>query len=295
MKTFTKSLRTTSICLITAATLSLPGFAHAGWLSETKIAKKATSAVKAAPNKAATKVDNISSQINDIAEKMHESQPLANALKNSKMLDQLVDVMGYINESQEDYELYIGNYDYQMRDDIDNLVGSVTDVTTLLGMDSKATDQLNQATGMIKKLPAAFLYPLYKAGIHNKIESVGDEFQQLVDSLGVIADLPLPQQVYLNPENYRSKLCPLVNDRQTKVMLAVLDARIKINKFRIKTIMDLMPKDLTISVTVVGGGGLTVSKFPPQYIFQAINFVIESIELRLNNFKSIAGAVCTEA
>jgi hypothetical protein len=292
MKTFTKSIRTSSICLITAATLSLPGLAHAGWFSETKIAKKVTTTIKAAPNKAVSKINDISSQIKDIADKMHESQPLANALKNSKMIDQLVDVMGFINESQKDYELYIDNYDYQMRADIDNLVGSVTDITTLLGMDSKATDQLHKATNLVKKLPAAFLYPLYKAGIHNKIETIGDGFQQLVDNLGVIADLPLPQKVYLNPENYRAKLCPLVNDRQTKVMLAVLDARIQNNKFALKTVMDLMPEDLTVSVTVVGGGGLTVSKFPPQYIFQAINFVLESIELRLNNFKSIAGAIC---
>ena len=294
MNTFTKSLRTSSICLITAAALSLPGIAHAGWFSETRVAKKVNTTVKAAPTKAAAKIDDISSQIKDIADKMHESQPLANALKNSRMADQLIEVMGFINESQQDYELYVDNYDYQMRADIGELVGSVTDITTLLGMDSKATDQLHKATNMVNKIPAAMLYPLYKADIHHKVETIGEGFQQLVDNLGVIVDLPLPQQLYLNPEQYRAKLCPLVKDRKTQVMLAVLNARIQNNKFAIKTAMDLMPEDLTVSATVVGGGGLTVSKFPPQYIFKAVNFVLESIELRLNNYKSIAGAVCAD-
>ena len=63
----------------------------------------------------------------------------------------------------------------------------------------------------------------------------------------------------------------------------------------IKNISGLIPEDLTVSATVVGGGGgggATVSKFPPQYVFKAIKAILETIQLRIKSYKSIASSMC---
>jgi len=303
MKTRTQKMFSTGICLIVVAVLSLPGTGHAGWFSDSKPLKKVTQTVKAAPKKVTQtvkaapgniqdKVEDISSRINEISDQLRESRPLMDMMKNGHLMGQLTEVVQFLNESQQDYYDFAGDGEFVMRDDIDRLLRSVGNLINALGMEGKMGDQLQKASGLVDKIPTTFLYPLFKAGIGAKITEIRDRFEVLVDDVTLIATLPQEEDVYLYPESYKAELCPLVKDDQTKLQLAVLEAKLEAATWQNKTITGYMPEDLTVSLTVVGGGGATVAKFPGQYIFKIIDTVIGSIQLRLKNYKSIADTMC---
>lgn len=304
MKTRTKKLFSTGVCLIVVAVVGLPGIGHAGWKDHSNnLRAKVTQTVKAAPKKVTqtakatpgnikAKVEDISSRVNEISTQLRESRPLMDMMKNGHLMEQLTEVMQFLNESQKDYYDFAGHGEFVMREDIAGLVGSVGNLTNALGMEGKMGDQLQKASGLVDKIPTTFLYPLFKAGIGAKITEIRDRFEVLVDDVTLIATLPQEEDAYLYPESYKAELCPLVNDAQTKLQLAVLEAKLNAVTWQNKTITGYMPQDLTISLTVVGGGGATVSKFPAQYIFKIIDTVVGSIHLRLKNYKSIAKTMC---
>lgn len=292
MKTHTNKIFSTGVCLFAIAVASFPGIGHAGWFSSSNPVKKVTQTVKATPNNIKARVDDISSRVNEISDQLRESRPLMDMMKNGHLMGQLTEVVQFLNESQQDYYDFAGNGEYAMRDDIKGLVSSVSNLTVALGMEGKMSEQLNKADDLVDKMPTTFLYPLFKAGIGAKITEIRDRFELLVDDVTLVATLPQEKDVYLYPESYTAELCPLVSDAQTKIQLAVLEAKLDAATWQSKTITGYMPEDLTISLTVVGGGGATVAKFPAQYIFKIIDTVIGSIQLRIKNYKSIATAMC---
>ncbi len=304
MNTLTQKMRTTTICLITVAAIALPGISQAGWFSSSKpvksvshIAHRTTGSVRHAATSTAgsikDKVTDISSKVNEMAAQFAESRPLADAMKNGKMMSHLTEMVHYINDYQKDYEDFNNRGADEMRDDIRRLVSSVNGVISTLGMDNKVADQMQRAADIIEKVPATFLYPLAKSGLSEKLKATRDRFLQMKDDVTLIATLPREKDVLLYPESYKADLCPLVNDYHTKVQLAVLSARIKQDKYAVDLMSKLIPDDLTVNIEVVGGGGLTISKFPVQYLFIAMNTVLDVIEMRIDTYTSIGGAMCT--
>jgi len=291
MKNLTQKIRTTGICLITACAIALPTAGHAGWFSDSKPVKKITKKVKATPGNIKAKVEDISKKINEVSAQLRENQPLANALKDSNMVARLAEMAQYMNEYQQDFQEFNARGADELRYDIQDLVNTVTDITEQMGMDGKMAEQLQQAAGMVDKMPAAFLYTLAKSGISYKIQATRDRLVQLKDDLVLIATLPPEKDAFIYPESYKAELCPLVQDKKMKTQLAVLGARLKYNSWSIEKIGKLMPDDFTISVTVVGGGGATI-KFPGQYLVTAMETVIGVIEMRIEAYKSIADAMC---
>ena len=204
-------------------------------------------------------------------------------------IQQLTEVVEFLNESQQDYQVFAENGVFTLRSDINELVGTVSDVSDMMNLDSKLSDQLNKAAGLIDRIPITFLFALAKSGIDQRLQDMVARFSQLRDDLVLVATLPAEKEVFLYPELHKDSLCALVTDSATQ--LAVLNARINYNAWTIEKASGLMPEDLTVNVTVVGGGGATVSKFPPQYIFKAISTILEVIKLRLTSYSSIAGTL----
>lgn len=288
MKNTTKNLRSTAICLITAAAIALPNAGHAGWFSDKKA--EVTRTVKAAPGNARDKMSDIADKLNEMHTQMKDSRPLTNALKNGNMIKQLAKVVEFLNESQQDFQDFADNGADVLKQDINNLVDTISAITDAVGMDSKMTDQLHKAAGMVDKMPTTFLFAMAKGGIDTKLQEIADRLDQLSNDLVLIATLPQEKDAFLYPESYMGELCPLVNEK--KLQVAILNARLDTNIWMIDNLSSLMPEDLTVSVTVVGGGGATLTKFPPQYLFKAMKIIIETIQLRVKNYTSIAGSMC---
>ena len=313
MNTFTQKIRSTSICLVTAAVIAAPGIGHAGWFSNkvSTASKKVTQVVKSTNSQVQNKAENlpgpwgdaadfaengiagIKDRVEDMAAKLEDmysqiedNRPLLNALKDGHMVQQLTEVVSYINESQQDYQDFAQHGVYTLRGDITDLVNRVTEISDKMNLDGKLSDQLQKAADMVDSIPATFLYPLVISGIDQSVRDMVARLGQLRDDLELIVTLPLERDVFLYPEQHRDALCSLVTDSATQ--LAVLNARIDYDAWTIAKIGGLMPEDLTISATVVGGGGATVSKFPVQYIVKAVEAILEVIQLRLDSYSSIA-------
>lgn len=293
MTIFTNKLRNTGICLITAAVIALPQAAHAGWFSSAKPVKQVVSKARSSAAQVKDRADDVNAKLQEITDRLEDNRPLVDALKNGRMMQQLTEVVEYLNESQQDYQAFADSGVYVLRDDIRELVSIVGDINNSLNLDSKLSNQLDRAAGLVDKMPVSFLFALTKSGVDQRLQDIIARLRQLRDDLVLVASLPLERDVFLYPEMYKNDLCPLVIDDDTRVQLAVLNARIDSNIWVLSTVSDLLPEDLTISATVVGGGGTTVSKFPPQYIFKTINTILGAIKLRMGNYKSIAESMCS--
>lgn len=292
MNTLTHKMRTTTICLVTAAAIVIPGTSQAGWFSDSKPARKISHVAHATAGNLQHKVSDISTKINEMAAQMAQSRPLADAMKNGRMMSHLTELVHYINDYQKDFQDFNNQGAGEMRDDIRRLVRSITGVINTMGMDNKVVDQMQHAADIVDKMPATFLYPLAKSGLKDKINDSRVRFEQLKENLTLIATLPPVKDVLLYPESYKADICPLVKDDHTKIQLAVLGVRIKRSKWGIDMMSKLVPEDLTINVEVVGGGGATIAKFPAQYLFKAIDTVLDVIEMRIDTYKSIGDAMC---
>ena len=296
MKTLTRKICSTGICLITSIAIAAPGIGHAGWFSKPgPVVKKVTQTVRTGASSVQGNLGEIAGKVNEIYTRMDDNRPLVNALKNGKMMQQLTEVVLYLNESQQDYQAFAENGVYGLRQDIKDLVGTVASISGMLNLDGKLSDQLEKSAVLVDKMPVTFLFALARSGIDKRLQDILEKLTRLSEDLVLVATLPLERNVYLYPEQHKDSLCPLVNDPQTKVQLAVLNARIDTNIWALDTVSDLIPEDLTVNATVVGGGGATVSKFPPQYIFKAIKTILGAIKLRTNNYKSIAESMCSTA
>lgn len=302
MNSFTQKLRSTSIGLIAAAVIATPAVGHAGFFSNkvSNVTKKVTGVAKTTKSSAGkianTGISGIKDKVSDIAGKldeiyyqMEDNRPLLNALQNGQMVRQLTEVVEFVNESQQEYQAFAENGVHTLRGDIAELVNTMTAIGDKLNLDSKLTDQLQKAADLADRIPATFLYPLVKAGIDQKLQDLVARLTQLSDDLVLIATLPNERDVFLYPQQHRAALCSLVTDSATQ--LAVLNARINYDAWSIAKMSELVPEDLTVSATVVGGGGLTVAKFPAQYIFKGMSAVLEVIKLRLDNYAAIAGTL----
>lgn len=289
MKTFTQKIYFTGICLITAAAIAVPTVGHAGWFSDARPSKKVSQLVKSKAGDVQARVSEIAVKLDEIYAQVEDNRPLLNALKNGQMVQQLTEVVEFLNESQQDYQVFAENGVFTLRSDINELVATVSDVSDMMKLDGKLSDQLNEAAGLIDRIPTTFLFALARSGVDKKLQDMLTRLSQLRDDLVLVATLPVEKEVFLYPDLHKDSLCNLVTDSATQ--LAVLNARIDYNIWSIEKVSGLMPEDLTVNVTVVGGGGATVSKFPPQYIFKAISTILEVIKLRLSSYTSIAGTL----
>ena len=301
MRTLTQQIRFTGICVITAAVIATPAVGQAGLFRQgikpptpqavvNKTARVAKSGVASIQNK----VGDIANKLDDIYSRLEDNRPLLDVLENGQMVQQLTEVVEFINESQDEFRLFAEDGVHTLRADVKELASTVTDITNMLSLDSDFGDQLQKSAGVVDRIPVVFLFALAKSGVDQQLQDFVARLRQLGEDLLLIATLPPESVVFLHPEAHQDSLCPLVSNTSTMTQLAVLKARITYNAWTVNTISGLLPEDLTVNVTVVGGGGATVAKFPLQYIFKSITAVLELIQTRLDTYESIADSMCPD-
>ena len=300
MNTLARKIRLSGICLVTAAAIALPCAGQAGSFGSVVKSAAPSAVVKKAARTAGKGVTSVQDAVGDIADKLDEvysriedNRPLLNVLNNGQMVQQLTDVVEFLNESQEEFQQFAESGVYVLREDVKELAYTVTDISDMLNLDSNLSEQLQKSAELVDRMPAVFLFALAKSGIDRQLQDFVTMMRQLGDDLLLIAALPPETAVFLYPEQHMDSLCPLVNDPSVRTRLAVLKALVNYNLFTINTVSGLLPEDLTVNVTVVGGGGATFAKFPLQYIFKAITAVLELIQVRLESYESIAGSMCS--
>lgn len=269
--------------------------AHAGWFSNVGTKVKTTAAkVAATPGNVENKVKDISAKINEIYGNIQENRPLAEHLRNGHMMTTLKETLAFISDMREDYEQFADTGADPFRNDMKGMISNFGQISQTFGQDNAVLNRLDKVTTLMDKVPTAFLYIMHQA-VGSRLENVQEKVAQLQLRLSQLPSLPPLSAVVQAPANYADSLCPLVNDKPTKVTVAVLKTTIKSVSFALKTIKDYLPDDLVVTADVVAGGGLTMSKNPSQLPFQVALTIVDSLELKIENYETIAGAVCPES
>ena len=98
MKQITQKIRTSGICFITAAAISLSATSHAGWFDN---AKNKVNSVK-------TKVSNKTSKIRSNVNQKIANNDIINTVKKLEVKDQLTNMLDLMKEMQRDYNYFSG-------------------------------------------------------------------------------------------------------------------------------------------------------------------------------------------
>lgn len=290
MKNFTKNLRSTSICLITAAAIALPSVGHAGWFSEAKPEKKITRTVKASPGNVQAKIQDISGKLNEIYGQVNESRPLIDAMKNGKMMNNLKDIIVFLNQSQDDYQQFAHSGIHNLSQDMTGLLYGFGDMGRLMKLGNGLEDRLTKANDLLGKLPPQLMYVLDKA-IGSTIAELSEDISALTEKLEIVASLPSNREMLTDPETYRGELCPLTNDRTVKVTYSIIMARLKLLAVKLDYVNEMIPSEITVTAVAVGGGGTSVPN-PTKAISQTIKMIGDSMIQRLENADDIATTIC---
>jgi hypothetical protein len=290
-----KPLRHTALCIGLAAALVLPAQSQAGWFSnaKTKVSHRTetvTHRVAAAPAKAKDRLEDVQNKLNEIYSHIEENRPLADKLRDSKMVDTVKETLTFIQDQRADYQQFADQGVYGFRLDMKDLLTDFTSMGHMLGRRAPVLDRLEKATALIDKMPTSFLYVMNKA-IGTQLQNLQEQTGAISDKFGVLEQLPPLQELYRNPTSYTASVCPLVNDAETKATVAVLKARLANIGFVLETIQGYLPDDLMVDVDVLAGGGTTIGKFPAQIPFKVMSTVVKGISLRLDHYTSIAGAL----
>jgi hypothetical protein len=294
MKILTQKMRTTGICLITAAAITLPTVANAGWFNKSKPAQKIAAKAKATSGNITAKVSDISQKINEMANQMKESRPLMNKVKSSNMMQTLKEVVEFMGEQQQEYQAFANGGVYAFRrnfqDTLQGFGGVVNDFPGIENAD-RLNQKLDKAVELINKLPSQFLFIMDKA-VGEKLISVNEKISDLRKDLSKLPRLPTPRVLMQNIYAYEVELCKLVDSREVAVTVAVIQAKLKTIMWTLNTITSYLPNDLTVSATAVAGGGFTAAIHPAKVPFQIPLTIVQAVDLGIGNNVSIANAMC---
>jgi len=289
-----KTLRQTTLCLVSALAIGLPAIGQAGLLKDSKLVNKVVPRVVAAPGKATDRMADIASKVNEIYSQISENRPLLDQMKNGRMMENVKETLVFINDQQADYQVFADQGVYTFRSDIKDVLYGFGDITQAFPgaePDGRLMDKLDKAADLVDKMPAQFLYIMHQA-VAPQLPELQEKVDNIRDSLALLPDLPSKRELYRDAEAYGDSLCELVENRAIGVSIAVLQARLKATAFVIKNIKAYLPDDLAVVASVVAGGGATVTKHPAQYPLQILLTIVEGIDLQITNYTSIAKAVC---
>jgi len=291
-----KPIRYTVVCVTLAAALALPAQSQAGWLDQVKQAAHArahatTTKVAAAPGNARDRIQDITDKVNEIYSTIEEHRPLADKIRNSRMMDTVKETLTFVQDMQSGYQEFAANGVYTFRSDMKTLVTDFTTIGQSLGRNGSALQRLQKVDSLIDKMPTSFLFVMHKAvgsalnELHTRATAIGQR-------MGTLSALPRMRKLYQHPNYYASQVCGLVNDKGTVITVAALQTQLRSLSFTIKSIKDLLPSDLVVDADVVAGGGATVSKNPQPIPFQLMLTIVDGINLKIENYKTMATAIC---
>ncbi len=298
------SARTAKIASTVAllATFAISTNSYAGWFSDSTPAKKVVAKVKAAPAAAVSKVQdaplNIQAQVEDVLAKVNEiygqvedSRPLMNVIKDGKIINDLQDIMVFLNETRADYEQFANSGVQSFSQDVSGLLYDFGDIASIMQVADGMDTRLAKAEDLINRMPPQLMYVMHEA----LGASIADMREQVLDisaNLDFMRDMPSNRQLLSAPQQHQASLCPIVNHKATKVSYQVVKGKVAVLNIALDYINEMQPDDLNVGATAVAGATATVSKYPPKYITQSLKTIGDYIALRLETIHDIAEAVC---
>jgi len=302
-----KSVRNIAVSSMITLLVVLPAtsFAAGGYWSQNRgvtvvrakvqnATKKVSNKVAAAPGKVKDKIEDVADKLNEIYAQVQDNQPLLNQLKEGPLVGALGDTMKFLQDNQAEYQQFASQEADYFRDDVKNLMLDFIGISEdfpIARQKPKVVESMQKIVSLVDKLPAALLYPMYKA-LGPRLEEMQAIITGIRTKLAAIPELPPMKELYLNPMAHAETMCKFVNDKEVAVHVATLQATIKSAIFITKMAKEYIPKDLTINVTVVGGGGLTLMVHPARIPFSAIGNILEGIDLAITNTSTIGQSVC---
>lgn len=287
--------RNTALGIIIAASVVATLPAHAGWFSNVGSKVQNTAAkVAATPGNVEAKVKDISAKLNEIFAEIQENHPLRENLRNGHMMTTLKETLTYISDMQADYEQFANSGVNFIRADMKGMLTNFGQISQTFGRNAAIAERLDKVGAVMDKIPTVFLYAMQQA-VGAQLEDMQERIAQLQQQLAHLPMLPPINQVRAAPMSHTAEICPLVNDKPTKVTVAVIKTTLKSISFILTSIKSYLPDDLVVTANVVAGGGLTMSKNPAQLPFQIALTVVDSLSLILEDYETIATAACPDA
>ena len=284
--------RNTALGIIFAASVVATMPAQAGWFSNVG-SKVHTAAAKVAstPGNIEAKVADISAKLNEMFQNIEENRPLAEHLKNGPLMKMVKETLSLMADMGSDYQQFSSSGEAEsFRQDIKDIIADMSAISQQFGRDEVKRQRLAKIENLMDKIPSTFLFVMYEAA-GDRVQTMKDKIAQLQARMSQLPSLPTISELSQAPENFTNEICPLVNDKPTKITVALLKVAIKDVSFIVKNVKDAMPEDIDINVDVVAGGGTTI-KNPAQRVMQAITIVLDGLQLKIDNYETIAGAVC---
>lgn len=303
-----RSARQIAVCSIIVFAVAVPAtsFAAGGYWSQNrgitkvrakvqKVSKKAVKKVADAPAKAQETMQDLVDKLNEIYSQIEENRPLLNQMKGSPLMSGVTDTMKFLQDNQTEFKQFVAQDADYFRDDVKNLMLDFIGISQdfpIARQKAKVVESMQQIVTLIDRLPPALLYPMYKA-LGPRLEEMQAIITSIRTKLAAIPKLPPLKDLYLDPMAHAETMCTFVTDKEVAVHVATLQATIKSAIFITKMAKEYIPKDFSISVTVVGGGGLTLMVHPARIPFIAIGNILEGIDLAITNTSTIGTSVCT--
>jgi len=293
--TICRPLRYSAMGIIFAASVVATMPAQAGWFSNVS-SKVHTAAAKVAstPGNIEAKVADISAKLNEMFQNIEENRPLAEHLKNGPLMKMVKETLGLMADMSNDYQQFTSSGEAEsFRQDIKDIIADMSAISQQFGRDEAKRQRLAKIESLMDKIPSTFLFVMYEAA-GDRVQTMKYKIAQLQTRMSQLPSLPTFSELAQAPENFTNEICPLVNDKPTKVTVALLKVAIKDVSFVVKNIKEAIPEDIDINVDVVAGGGTTI-KNPAQRVLQGIMVVLDGLQLKIENYETIAGAVCPES
>jgi len=301
MNKSTRTIRNIAIAtLVTSAVL--PSVSHAGWWSDNNPVKKVVATVKAAPSNVVSKVQeapgNIQAQVEEVLDKLNEihsrveeSKPLMNAMKDGKVISDLQDIMTFFQESRADYQQFANSGAQGFSQDVSGLLYDFGDIISIMQVADGMNARLTKADDLIGRLPPQLLYVMHEA-MGSSIIDMREQLLEISTHLDFMRDLPSNRELMSAPQQHQASLCPIVNDKRTKVSYQVVKGKVAILVLGLDYVNEMQPDDLNVGATAVAGATVTVSKYPPKYVTQTLKTIADYMALRLETIHDVAEAVC---
>ncbi len=302
----TRSVRNVAASAFITVAILLPSTSFAGgWWAEnagvTKVRAKvqtvktnAAQKVKQAPGNVKDKIEDVADKLNDIYAQIEENRPLLNQMKDGQLMHAIGDTMKFLQDNQDEFQQFVAQEGEYFRDDVRNLLSDFVAISQdfpVARQKGKVAEQMQKAIALIDKLPPVFLYPMYKA-IGPKLEEMQLLVSSLRTKLAALPELPPMNDLIIDPMAHAQTMCDFVTDKKVAVHVATIQAVLKTGVWSMGVILDKLPQDLNISVTVVGGGGLTIASHPARAPFNTIKTIMEGIDLGITQYSSIGKSVC---
>ena len=301
-----RSARTIAVSSILVFAFAVPATSFAGgYWSQNRGITKVTAKVKSvkqnvankakqAPGKVKDKIEDVVDKVQEIYEQIEENRPLLNQIKDGALMGAIGDTVKFVQDNQAEFKEFVDREGEYFRDDIKNLLSdfiAISQESPVARQKGKVLEKMQKALDLIDKLPPVFLYPMYKA-VGPKLEEMQEMISSLRTKLASLPKLPPLMQLYTDPMDHAQTMCDFVTDKTVAVHVATIQAILKTGVFSMGVVLDQLPQDLNISVTVVGGGGLTIACHPARAPFSIIKAILEGADLGITQYGAIGKSVC---